>query len=122
MTTDIRLLEGPTEDLREWHRERREDHDDDFEAAKDIVTRLGAHYEDELAEIGFWTPEIIDAGVPSGDVYLEVLTPTEDVRVFEDGVDQQAIEMRRDLLSIHREGEYHWAVVEGMRPGTREQF
>ncbi|WP_418886519.1 glucosylglycerol hydrolase [Halapricum desulfuricans] len=122
VTANVRLLDEPTEDLRAWHRAQRERHDDDFEAAKEIVTRLGAHYEDGVTEIGFWTPEIVDAGVPHDDVYLEVLTPTEDVRVFEDGVDQQTIEVRRDRLPIHREGEYHWAVVEGMRPGTREQF
>ena len=122
MGKQVRLLTAETESLREWHRTVRERHDDDFEAAKEIVPRLGAHYEDGVTEFGFWTPEIVAEGVPNEDVYLEILTPEEPVSVFDDGSDQQTVEVRRDRVPIHREGEYHWAAVEGVPPGTREQF
>ncbi|MEF8886152.1 MAG: glucosylglycerol hydrolase, partial [Haloarculaceae archaeon] len=121
MADDIRLREADTESLRAWHRDVRERHDDDFAAAKAVVTRLGAHHEDGLTEVGFWTPGLVER-VPHEDVYLEVLTPTEPVTVFENDRDGQTVAVRRERVPIHREGEYHWGVVEGMRPGTREQF
>ncbi|AUX09040.1 hypothetical protein AArcSl_1409 [Halalkaliarchaeum desulfuricum] len=38
--------------------------DEPFEAAKTIVPRLGAHWRDDHAEFGFWTPQLLEAGVP----------------------------------------------------------
>jgi len=122
MDDRIRLLPEETASLREWHRTVRDRHENDFAAAKELAGRLGAHHEGGVTEVGFWTPDVVEAGVPHEDVYLEVLTPAEPVEVFEDGRDQETVGVRRDRLPIHREGEYHWAAIEGMRPGTRERF
>ncbi|MFB6233196.1 MAG: glucosylglycerol hydrolase [Haloarculaceae archaeon] len=122
MEDQIRLLPEDTASLCEWHRSVRDRHESEFAAAKELAGRLGAHYRDGVTEVGFWTPSVVSAGVPPEDVYLEVLTPTEPVAVFEEGPDRETIGVRRERLPIHREGEYHWAAVEGMRPGTRERF
>ena len=63
-TKNCTRLDQETEALLEWHATVADRHDDDFEAAKEIVTRLGAHYEDGVTEVGFWTPVIVEDGVP----------------------------------------------------------
>jgi hypothetical protein len=109
-----------TSELLEWHDSVVAAHDDDFEAAKELVTRLGAHYEreDEVGEFGFWTPELLDDGVDAEDVYLELLTPAQEIDYGSD----DAVEFHRDLLPAERNGEYHWVAVENVRAGTRERF
>ncbi|PSQ58532.1 MAG: hypothetical protein BRD23_06550 [Halobacteriales archaeon SW_9_67_25] len=83
MEDRIRVLPDETASLREWHRTVRAGHDSDFAAAKELAGRLGAHYESGVTEVGFWTPEVVEAGVPHDDVYLEILTPTQPVEVFD---------------------------------------
>ncbi|WP_435186396.1 glucosylglycerol hydrolase [Halobellus sp. EA9] len=114
-----RLLDGATDDLLAWHRDVVARRDDDFEAAKPLVRRLGAHVTDDgHARVGFWTPDVVEAGVPAEDVYLEVLTPPADL---DPGVtDAREVAFDRALVPLEREGEYHWGVVAGMRAGTRE--
>jgi hypothetical protein len=116
---DPRLLPEPTEALLDWHREVEASHDSTFEAAKELTERLGAHCVDGRAEVGFWTPELLDADVPAEDVYLEVLTPTEPVDF---DADEQAVTFERERVPLRRQGEYHWGVVEGMKPGTRDEL
>jgi len=49
-----------------------------FEAAQRIAPHLGAQpRKDGAVEVGFWTPAIVEAGIPESDVYLELFTPTE---------------------------------------------
>ncbi|WP_101297204.1 glucosylglycerol hydrolase [Halegenticoccus soli] len=72
-----------------------------------------------VARVGFWTPELLDADVPPENVFLEVLTPTEDVDL---SADERTVTFRRDRVPLRRKGEYHWGVVEGMRPGTKERL
>ncbi|WP_136601970.1 glucosylglycerol hydrolase [Salinigranum halophilum] len=110
--------DAATAALVEWHDSVAASHDDDFEAAKELVTRLGAHYVDGVGEFGFWTPELLDDGVDEADVYLELLTPTEEI----DYGDDDEVEFHRDLVSVERNGEYHWVAVEDVRAGTRDQF
>ncbi|SFR69404.1 glucosylglycerol hydrolase [Halogeometricum limi] len=119
--TDLRLLEEPTDELLAWHREVAAEHDDPFEAAKVLTDRLGAHLGDDgRVEVGFWTPELVDAGVPAEDVFLEVLTPPTDVDPAD--TDAREVTFRRERVSLRREGEYHWGVVDGMRAGTRAEL
>ncbi|SEO88304.1 Hypothetical glycoside hydrolase 5 [Halogranum amylolyticum] len=112
------LLEDRTADLVDWHDDVLASHDREFEAMKEIVTRLGAHYTDGHAEVGFWTPELLDEGVSEGDVYLEVLTPTDGVEPY----GHDSLTFHRERVPLRRNGEFHWGVVSGMRPGTREQL
>ncbi|MDS0299023.1 hypothetical protein NDI76_09725 [Halogeometricum sp. S1BR25-6] len=128
MTTDagVRLLDGPTDELLAWHRGTAAAHDDPFEAAKRLTDRLGAHVvdadraEETRTEIGFWTPELLEAGVPPENVFLEVLTPGSEIDPGE--TDVREVRFRRDRVPLRREGEYHWGVVAGMRAGTRERL
>jgi hypothetical protein len=113
------LLDEPTDDLLSWHADVESRHDSTFEAAKELSQKLGVHVAgDDTAEVGFWTPELVEEDVPAEDVYLEVLTPSEEVDPGDTA--SQTVEFRRERVSLRRKGEYHWGVVEGMRPGTRE--
>lgn len=141
------LLSDRTDDLVSWYETTVESHDDAFEAAKELATRLGAHVAPEddtdtntgadtdtntgadtdtntgadadtaTVEFGFWTPEIVDADVPESAVELELLTSPADLDPGE--TDHREVSFRRDRVSVRRAGEYHWAVVGGVRTGTR---
>ena len=104
--------------LVESQREILETHDDRFEAAKELTTSLGAHWRDGHGEFGFWTPELAET-VPADAVQLELLTPTEAVELT---ADEQTVTFDREPVETRREGEFTWAAVEGVRPGTREQL
>ncbi|AUV82091.1 hypothetical protein C2R22_10885 [Salinigranum rubrum] len=116
--------DAATADLVEWHEARVAEHDDDFAAAKELVTRLGAHYDPDsgVATFGFWTPELLDEGVSVEDVALELLTPTE--KLDYEAADEGGLEvdLHRDRLPVERAGEYHWVAVENVRAGTRDKF
>lgn len=115
--TGCTLLDDPTDELLAWHDAVVARHDDAFAAAKELAPRLGAHLVDGRAEVGFWTPQIADR-VPASDVYLEVLTATEDVDPG--AVADRTVRFRRERVPLRRNGEYHWGVVDGLRPGTRQ--
>ncbi|KTG11217.1 hypothetical protein AUR64_04625 [Haloprofundus marisrubri] len=130
--TPARLLSDETAELLAWHESVEDRHDDPFEAAKELVTRLGAHVvgdrdhhaspaEAGRAEFGFWTPELVDDGVSESDVYLELLTPTESGHVAFD-TETETHEFHRERVPLERNGAYHWGVVEGVRPGTKAQL
>jgi hypothetical protein len=118
-TTECALLEAETEALCSWQSDVVDGAESRFEAAKELSTRLGAHLVDEHAEVGFWTPELLDQDVPADEVYLEVLTPTESVDLRDPAAE---LSFSRDLVPTKREGEFTWAAVEGLRPGTRDQL
>ena len=66
-----------TTDRLDWQAEIEADHAP-FAAAQRIAPHLGAHPQDDgTVAVGFWTPAIVDAGIPESDVYLEVFTPTD---------------------------------------------
>jgi len=114
-----RFLEAPTDALVERQRRILRRHDDRFEAAKELVEGLGAHWrgEEGHAEVGFWTPEL-EGGIPADAVELEVLTAREPV----DLTTETTVEFDRSTVETRREGEFTWAAVEGMRPGTRDEL
>jgi hypothetical protein len=113
------LLPERTEELIDRQRRILDRYDDRFEAAKELVRYLGAHWRDEggHAEVGFWTPELVDE-VPADAVELELLTAREPV---EFGT-ETTVEFDRATVETRREGEFTWAAVEGMRPGTRDRL
>jgi hypothetical protein len=116
---ETRSLPGPTGELVDRQRRILDRHDDRFEAARELVEHLGAHWQAEegYAEVGFWTPGLVDE-VPAEAVELEVLTAREPV----DLTTETTVEFDRTLVETRREGEFTWATVEGMRPGTREEL
>ncbi len=111
-------LSGEVERLVQFQRETLDAHDDRFEAAEVLTTRLGAHWRDGHAEFGFWTPQLVDE-VPESAVRLELLTPTDDVDLT---AEEETVEFDRAFVETGREGEFTWAAVEGVRPGTRDQL
>src|SRR6056297_986034 len=113
-----RTLPDATAALVDFQGELLDAHDDRFEAAKELTTRLGAHWRDGHADFGFWTPQLVDE-VPESAVQLELLTPTEDVDLT---ADEQTLEFDRQFVETRREGEFTWAAVEGIQPGTRDQL
>jgi hypothetical protein len=107
-----------TTTLVESQRETLGAYEDRFEAATELVPSLGAHWRDGHAEFGFWTPQLAES-VPAEAVQLELLTATESVDLT---ADEQTVTFDRELVETRREGEFTWAAVEGVRPGTREQL
>jgi hypothetical protein len=117
-----RLLSEATEALREHQRSALDAHDDRFEAAKRLVSQLGARWAGDHAEFGFWTPELAD--VPADSVRLELLTLTESSEPVDLSVDEQSLTFERHVVETVREGEFTWAAVAGesVRPGTRDRL
>jgi len=116
----IRLVEDATQEVIDWAATIEHSDATYFEKAQAIAKRLGAHYRpDGLTEIGFWTPRLLAQVMRKMEIYLEVLTPLApiDCRAVE-----QTVTFRRDRLFLQQEGEYHWGVIAGMRPGNREQM
>ena len=113
----VSLLTAESAALVEYQRETLDAHDDRFEACKELTTRLGAHWRGDHAEFGFWTPQLAD--VPAEAVRLELLTATDDVDLTADG---QTVTFDREVVETRREGEFTWAAVDGVRPGTRDQL
>jgi len=97
----------------------RQDVADEFEAARLIVPFLGAHWKNNRAEIGFWTPELVEQEIPPDRIFLELYTPLDEVDLT---ADEQRVIFQRDRIDMMRDGEYMWGVVEGMMPGSREQL
>ncbi len=119
LATDVSLRERATERLCERTSERLASADDSFEAARDVVEKLGAHWQGEHAEFGFWTPELVDRSVPEEDVFVELITPTEPVDLT---ADETTVPVRRERAPTRRAGEYTWAAIDGVRPGTRDRL
>ncbi len=115
----LSLVEEETQKLLDWVIAIEESNATILEKAQAIVQRLGAHYRaDGLTEIGFWAPRLIAEVMHERDIYLEVLTPI-------DNIDWQAreqiINFKRETLHLKQHGEYFWGVVAGMRAGNKEQ-
>lgn len=86
-------------------------------AARRIARRLGAHRRGELAEIGFWAPELLERRVPDGDIALEVLSHRAPLAL---DVARQQVSFRRVLVPVRRLDAWIFVAVEGMQAGTRE--
>lgn len=117
--TQCRVMPDATMELAAWCRQVQAAHASPFAAAQQIATRLGAHWIHDRAEIGFWMPDLVEKAIPAERIVLEVFTPLEAINP---AVRQQQVAFRRDALPLTREGDYFWAVVAGMLPGTRDRF
>ena len=115
----LSLVEAETQKLLDWAIAIEESKATYLEKAQAIARRLGAHYRaDGLTEIGFWTPRLIAEVMQERDIYLEVLTPLEEI---DWQAREQIIPFQRDRLHLKQQGEYFWGVVAGMRAGNKEQ-
>ncbi|WP_317135053.1 glucosylglycerol hydrolase [Leptolyngbya sp. BL0902] len=109
-----------TQKLMEWADAVAESEDTIFHQGQAYARRLGAHYRaDGLTEFGFWTPELAAEVIQSErTLELEILTPLQPIDFR---ADQQTVDFRRERLPVMQQGEYVWAVVAGLTPGTRDQ-
>lgn len=90
----------------------------DFERIQTIVKRLGAHRNSEgSAEIGMWAPELLDFEIPLSDIFLEILEPPAELDLT---APTQELNWQRYRLPMRQTGVYVWAVVDGLRAGTRD--
>ena len=118
-SSHFRLLRDETQEIMRWQRHIQETATTEFEAAKQIVRRLGAHWKNDRAEIGFWVPELVEMEIPTERVMLDLFTPLDEID-FNEPVQQ--VKFQRDRLQLMREGNYMWGVVEGMKPGSRDEI
>jgi hypothetical protein len=119
-TESISLIPEETQKLADWANEVKHKDLTAFEKASVISRRLGAHYrKDGLTEIGFWVPALGADQLQSKNIFLEVLTPQENINPVKP---QQNIKFYRQYLPINHQGEYLWGVYEGIQAGTKEKF
>ncbi|ETW14350.1 hypothetical protein ATO8_00535 [Roseivivax marinus] len=90
-----------------------------FEAEQEIARGLGGQVDaDGLASFGFWVPELQDMRVPSGDIFLEILSPEEPLDL---GRAHQEIRFERLYVPTIRVEGHAYSCVRGMVAGNRDQ-
>lgn len=115
----VELVEEATQALLDWATEVDRSDATYFEKGQQLATRLGAHYrEDGLTEFGFWTPELTAQVMRRKEIYLEVLTPLDDIDFRSR---QQEVRFHRARLNLVQQGEFLWGVVSGLTAGTRDR-
>jgi hypothetical protein len=90
-----------------------------FDAERKIARRLGGRVEGDTAIFGFWTPELLDARVPSGDIFLEILSPVEPLDLTRA---YQTVRFERVWVPVIREEAHCFTAVTGMKAGTRDEI
>ncbi|MCG8313100.1 MAG: hypothetical protein MI976_07780 [Pseudomonadales bacterium] len=89
-----------------------------FDAAQAIALDLGAHYSDDVTTFGFWTPELLDQRIPEGDVFVEVLSPHDELDLIRS---HQEVTFDRVRIPAVRYESYTFAAATGVKPGCRDQ-
>ncbi|MGY6633821.1 MAG: glucosylglycerol hydrolase [Alkalilacustris sp.] len=117
--SDITLNATETEAMADWTRAQMVEAPTAFDAAQAIARRLGALPEGGLTRFTFWTPELLDARVPEGDIFLELLDPMEPVALTRA---RQRVRFRRLYVPMTRVEDVCVAAVDGVRAGSREQL
>ncbi|MFP4394831.1 MAG: glucosylglycerol hydrolase [Anaerolineales bacterium] len=113
------LIPEKTEALVDWAAATRAEAATPFEAAREIARRLGAHYREGHAEVGFWAPHLTNPNNPAQRIALELLTPLDPIDLQ---APKQKARFQRTRLPLVQDGEYCWGVIAGMQPGHRDQL
>ena len=115
----VSLVEDETQELLDWAAAVEHSDATYFERGQHLAQRLGTYYRsDGLTEFGFWTPELTADVIQSErSLELEILTPLQPIDFR---TSQQTLRFQRDRLPVMQQGEYVWAVVAGVVPGTRD--
>jgi hypothetical protein len=100
-----------------WAREALTTAPTSFQGEQLVAGKLGGRLEDGIARFGFWTPELLDARVPAGDIFLEVLAPLQPLDLTRAAQD---VPFERAFIPVVREEAHCFTAVSGMRAGTRE--
>lgn len=113
------LNQAASEAMASWRQQVSQGAVEPFEAAQQIVRRLGAHFSEEGdCHLGFWAPELSRLTESPKQVYLEVFTPLEEV---EFRASHQKVAARLEQIPVVLDGEFCWAVVTGMIAGQRKR-
>jgi hypothetical protein len=119
-STAITFHPQETQALIDWIEKSQDQDLTTFEEAKVLATRLGAHYRtDGLTEFGFWAPEIGADYLQAQNVYLEVLTPLENIDPTRPS---QTVKFKRERLPLKHRENYFWGVYANVKPGTKDQI
>ncbi len=114
----FKLLRDETQAMIAQMRTIQQDAETDFEAAQAMMQHLGAHLDaDGKAVFGFWTPILKETDIPPERVFLELFTPMD---AIDFSAESQTTPFRRDRINVLLDGEFAWAVVDGVLAGTRE--
>lgn len=93
---------------------------DRFAAAMAVAHCLGALPDDSgRAAVVFWAPDLVEARIPAGDIFLEVLRPE---AALDLAVARQTMRFRRFRLPLRRSEDLVLGVVDGLVFGTRERL
>nr|WP_278003293.1 glucosylglycerol hydrolase [Nodosilinea sp. TSF1-S3] len=116
----VYLVEDETQTVLDWAATVASSEDTYFQRGQRLARRLGAHYRrDGLTEFGFWTPELVADIIQSErTLELEILTPLQPIDFR---APQQTLRFQRDRLPVMQQGEFVWAVVAGVKPGSRDR-
>ncbi|MEO0458581.1 MAG: glucosylglycerol hydrolase, partial [Cyanobacteria bacterium P01_A01_bin.114] len=116
----IQLVEDETQSLLAWAESIQNSSDTFFVKAQKLARRLGANYRrDRLTEFGFWTPSLAGDIIQSEhQIDIEIFNSCQpiDFRATE-----QTLQFERMRVPAAKQGEFVWAVIEGLRPGTRKR-
>lgn len=118
----VALVEKQTQQLLDWAARITDASEFTYlQRSQILARRLGAHWQADtgLTEIGFWTPELAGEVIQSDrQIYLEVLTPLTSLDFRQK---KQTLKFQRDCIRLPLQGEFIWGVIEGMKPGRRDQ-
>ncbi len=90
-----------------------------FERARIIARHLGAHLTGPAqGRFGYWAPEIGDEAVDPAAVTLELYRLPDPVDFSRH---RQELPVQRFAVEVIQDGEFLWAVIDGVRGGTRER-
>ncbi len=88
-----------------------------FEAQCEIARRLGGRVIGDVSKFGFWTPELLDARVPTSDIFLEILRPIDAIDLTRSHLD---VHFERAYVPVIREDAYCFTAVAGMLSGAQD--
>lgn len=93
---------------------------EDFTSAQEVSQHLGGRYLGSgRASFLFWAPELLDAGLRPGSLGLEILISQEEPDFSQAS---QSLTFRIETFPMVQEGEFCFAVLEGLRPGSRDHL
>lgn len=116
---DIYLDERRTERLINTCQRALDSSHSTFDAGKILARKLGAHKNGNVAEIGFWIPELQERRIPDDDIFFEILDADEPLSLE---TSRQEIRFRRTLIPVERYEAFAFAAIRGMTVGTREKI
>ncbi len=91
-----------------------------FESRQHLARLLGAHHDPDtgLTGFGFWAPELGEQRIVDKIIQLHLFTPVDDIDFTRP---LQAATFHHCEVPLIHDGDYLWAVVDGIRAGNAER-